>query len=278
MRVTAARLNCVPVRSHKMSTDLRGCVVTMRGTSPTIVVTSSALHSVRSTRIIFLPLWVIKRTRSIWAPPASCVQNIPQRRFPGESVSSCGQEALYRLSPLSARGVTRGDFTGPGTRQVPRGAHQEGELLTRVRSPNLLVEFERFRRGVSANVEHHEIVDMGLPQKACCGEFLGFMHLDSVTPQDGSAYLAGCLAAVDEENFPVSKSRTAAQWRWAIHTTLPKRARPLWEGDSKESLRREEAGVNRNIKSPEASRLFGCSGSLYWRLGSMFWYETEIAW
>jgi hypothetical protein len=26
------------------------------------------------------------------------------------------------------------------------------------------------------------------------------MHLDSVTSQDGSARLAGCLAAVDEEN------------------------------------------------------------------------------
>ena len=78
---------------------------------------------------------------------------------------------------------------------------------------DLLVEFERFRRGVSANVEHHEIVDMGLPQKACCGEFLGLMHLNCVSSQDGSAHLAGCLAAVDEENFPVSKRRTAAQWR-----------------------------------------------------------------
>jgi len=141
-------------------------------------------------------------------------------------VSSCGQEALYRLSPLSARGVTRGDFTGPGTRQVPRGAHQEGELLTRVRSPNLLVEFERFRRGVSANVEHNEIVDMGLPQKSRCGEFLGFMHLDCVTSQDGSARLARSLAAVDEENFFVGKSQAATKW-WAIHMTLPKRARPF---------------------------------------------------
>src|SRR5229473_8008158 len=216
MRVTAARLNCVPVRSHKMSTDLRGCVVTMRGTSPTIVVTSSALQSVRSTRRICLPWWVIKRTRSIWAPPASCVQNIPQRRFPGESVSSCGQEALYRLSPLSARGVVAGDFTGPGTRQVDWRPDEEGNSLPRVRCPNLLVEFERFPRGVSANVKHDEIVDMRLPQKACCGDLFSFMHLDSVTSQDGSAGLTGSLAAVDEQNFFVSKNRAATKW-WTIH-------------------------------------------------------------
>ena len=188
----------------------------MRGTSPTIVVTSSALTVSQVNEKDLLTLVGYKANPIHMAPPAGCVQNIPHRRFPGESVSSSGEEALYRLTPLPARGVTRGDFTRgdftrPGTRQVLRWAHQEGELLTRVHSPNLLVEFERFRRGVSANVEHDEIVDMGSPKKACCGEFLGFMHLDSVTPQDGSAYLAGCLAAVDEENSFVRKSRTAAQ-------------------------------------------------------------------
>src|SRR6266852_6745676 len=225
MRVTAARLNCVTVRSHKISTDLRGCVVTMRGTSPTIVVTSSALQSVRSTRRICLPWWVIKRTRSIWAPPASCVQNIPQRRFPGESVSSCGQEALYRLSPLSARGVTRGDFTGPGTRQVEWKPDEEGNSLPRVRCPNLLVEFERFRRGVSANVEHDEIVDIGLPEESRSGDLFSFMHLDSVSSQNGGAYLARSLKAVDEENFLVGKNRAVTTW-WAIHRTLPETSAP----------------------------------------------------
>ena len=33
IRVTAARLNCAPVRSLKVSTDLGGCAVTMRCTS-----------------------------------------------------------------------------------------------------------------------------------------------------------------------------------------------------------------------------------------------------
>ncbi len=67
-------------------------------------------------------------------------------------MSSCGQEALYRLSPLSARGVTRGDFTGPGTRHVFWGSSEEYESLPWLRCPNLLVEFERFRRRVSAKV------------------------------------------------------------------------------------------------------------------------------
>ncbi len=149
------------------------------------------------------------------------------RRYGRRKASGSGEEALYRLTPLPARGVITGDFTRPGTRQVLRWAHQEGELLTRVHSPNLLVEFERFRRGVSANVEHDEIVDMGLPQKACCGESLGFMHLDSVSSQDGGAYLARSLKAVDEENFFVGENRATTQWRWAIHTIPPKRARPL---------------------------------------------------
>ena len=93
------------------------------------------------------------------------------------------------------------------------------------------VEFQRFRREVSANVEHDEIVDMGLPEKSCGGDLFSFMHLDCVTSQDGSAHLARSLAAVDEENFFVSENRAATKW-WAIHTTPPKRARPLWEGDS----------------------------------------------
>src|SRR5216683_2929801 len=139
-----------------------------------------------------------------------------------EKASSSCQKPFDRLVPLSMRGIFASDFTGPGTRQVPRGAHQEGESLTRVRSPNLLVEFERFRRGVSANVEHDEIVDIGLPQKSRCGDLFSFMHLDSVSSQDCSTRLARGLKAVDEENFFVGKNRAVATW-WAIHTTLPKR-------------------------------------------------------
>jgi len=125
----------------------------------------------------------------------------------------------------------------------------------------LTVEFQRFRRGVSANVEHEEIVDMGSPQKSRCGDLFSFMHLNCVSSQDGGAHLASCLAAVDEENFLVGKSRAATQWRWAIHTTLPKRARPLWEGDSakvcaeKERESTEILGA-RNRKAPMTSRGF----------------------
>jgi len=62
---------------------------------------------------------------------------------------------------------------------------------------------------------------MGVPEKPRCGEVVGFIHLDSMTPQDGSTHLAGSLAAVYEENLPVSKNGTAAKWWWAIHTTHP---------------------------------------------------------
>src|SRR5882724_4938876 len=90
----------------------------------------------------------------------------------------------------------------------------------------LTVEFQCFRREVSANVEHEEIVDMGSPQKSRCGDLFSFMHLDSVSSQDGSAHLAGCLAAVDEQNFLVGKSRAATQWRWAIHKDTPETSAP----------------------------------------------------
>jgi len=111
------------------------------------------------------------------------------------------------------------------------GADEKDNLLVGAGLLDLLVEFERFRRGVSANVEHHEIVDIGLPQKSYGGNLLSLMHLDSATPQDRSAYLARSLAAIDQENFLIGKSRAATKWR-AIHRTLPKRARPLQEGGS----------------------------------------------
>jgi hypothetical protein len=150
----------------------------------------------------------------------------PQAENSLEKASGSGQEVLYRLSPLSARGVIAGDFAGPGTRQVDWRPDQKDESLPWVRCPNLLVEFERLLWGVTANVEHDEIVDMGLPEKSRSGDLFSFMHLDSATSQDGSARLAGCLAAVDEENSFPGKDRAATKWL-AIHTIPPKRARPL---------------------------------------------------
>src|SRR5713226_8865397 len=115
----------------------------------------------------------------------------------------------------------------------------------------LTVEFQRFRRGVSANVEHDEIVDMGLPQKSRCGDLFSFMHLDSVTSQDGSAGFARSLKAVDEENFLVGKNRAVTTW-WAIHTTLPKPARPLY---CRKVIRPKSAprrsGSQQKYKSPD---------------------------
>src|SRR6266849_1066677 len=117
-------------------------------------------------------------------------------------------------------------------REILWGAGEEDDWLPGTCTLDLLVEFSRLFRGIPPSVEHDGIVDMGLPQKSRGGNLLSFMHLDAVTSQHGGARLAGCLAAVDEENFLVSKNRAAAQRRWAVHTTLPKRARPLWEGDS----------------------------------------------
>jgi hypothetical protein len=108
----------------------------------------------------------------------------------------------------------------------------------------LTVEFQRFRRGVSANVEHDKIVDMGLPQKSRSGDLFSFMHLDRVSSQDGGTCLARSLAGVDEENFLARKSRTATKWRWVIHRTPPKRA-PLFRRVIVQSVRREGAGVKR---------------------------------
>jgi len=78
-------------------------------------------------------------------------------------------------------------------------------LLPGTRTLDLLVELECLRGGASANVEHHEIVYVGLPQKSRGGDVFSFMHFYAVTSQDGGAPLAGCLAAVDEENLPPMK-------------------------------------------------------------------------
>jgi hypothetical protein len=99
------------------------------------------------------------------------------------------------------------------------------------------------------------------------------MHLDSTTSQDGGACLACSLKAVDEEHFFVT------MW-WAIHTTLPKRARALFrKGDSSRVCAeegRESSGIPWNKagrgrmslnllekqKAPVASRGYWSFGSL----------------
>jgi len=150
------------------------------------------------------------------------------------------------------RDIIVGDFIGPGTRQVLWRAEKEDEVLKGTPLHYLTVEFQRFRRGISANVEHEEIVDMGSPQKSRCGDLFSFMHLNCVSSQDGGAHLASCLAAVDEENFLVGKSREATQWRWAIHTTLPKRAlfgKVIWP----KSAPRRSGSQQKYRKAPSAA-------------------------
>src|SRR6266849_75154 len=142
--------------------------------------------------------------------------NFP-RCCPGET-SRSGYEALDRLCPLSARGINAGDFTWPGARHVRWRPSEEDDSLPWVRCPDLLVEFLHLFRGISPNVEHHEIVDIGLPEKSCSGDLFSFMHLDSLTSQHGSAHLARCLAAVDEEDSLATTIGTF--WRWLKHSTL----------------------------------------------------------
>ena len=162
---------------------------------------------------------------------------------------------LYRLVPLSERGVTRGNFTGAGTRHVLWGSGEKDDSLAWVGCPNLLVEFERFLAGVPANVEHDEIVDLRLPQKARGRDLFGFVHLDCVTSQDGGAHLARCLKAVDEENSFVRKSLAVTKW-WAIHRT-PRNGRALL-GRAIQTKSAPRAGESqyKYKKAPMASRGF----------------------
>ena len=99
-------------------------------------------------------------------------------------------------------------------------------MLPRVCCPNLIVEFSRVFRGIPPNIEHHEIVEIGLRQKSRSGDRFSFEYLDLATSQDGSARFAHSLRVVDEENSLARKMRVATKW-WATHKTPPKRARPL---------------------------------------------------
>src|ERR1700730_4947524 len=105
------------------------------------------------------------------------------------------------------------------------GGRRERQLARGAGLLDLLVEFARLPRRVSPDVEHYEVIYPGLPKRSRCGDPFGSMHCDSMTPQDRSAYLARSLAAIDEENSRVIENRAAKGW--AIHRTLPKRARPL---------------------------------------------------
>jgi hypothetical protein len=171
-----------------------------------------------------------------------------------EKASGSGEKAIYRFTPLPARGVIAGEFTGPRPRQVLRWARQEGELLTRVSSPNLLVEFERFRRGVSANVEHDEIVDMGLPQKSRSGDLFSFMHLDRVSSQDGGTYLARSLAGVDEGELSCPQEPDDHEVAVGHTQDTPETSAPFLEGDSCKVCAEKEREVKR-----KAVHYGGCS-------------------
>ena len=134
-----------------------------------------------------------------------------------EGTSGGCQKTLNGLSPLSGRGIFGDDFTGPSKRKVGCGPNEKGNSLPGTCLLDLLVEFERLPRGVSPNIEHYEVIDIGLPKKSRCGDLFGSMHFDSMTPQNGSAHLAGSLAAINEENFLASKNRAATKRWWIIH-------------------------------------------------------------
>src|SRR6266576_2059097 len=107
-----------------------------------------------------------------------------------KAASGSGQESPDGRLPLSLRGINLAEFTGPCSREVDRWPDQKREVFFRTRVSNLLVEFECFSGQVSAHVEQYQVINIGLPQKACCPEALGLMDLDAVTPQDGGARLA----------------------------------------------------------------------------------------
>jgi hypothetical protein len=82
MRVTAARLNCAPVRSLKVSADLGGCAVTMRCTSVSSSITSSAAQFVTSMKRIYLPWWVISERDPYGASSRWLRREHPQADIP----------------------------------------------------------------------------------------------------------------------------------------------------------------------------------------------------
>jgi len=175
------------------------------------------------------------------------VRPLNSKALPGRTLQAAVRKR-FTVSPHCPR-ATSSTVTSSGqvTRQVLWRAEKEDEVLMGTPVHYLTVEFQCFRRKLSANVEHEEIVDMGRHRNRAAEISSASCTSDSVSSQDGGAHLAGCLAAVDEENFLVGKSRAATQWRWAIHTTLPKRSAPSFRKVIRPKSAREGAGVNRNI-------------------------------
>ncbi len=113
---------------------------------------------------------------------------------------------------------------------------------------DLAVEFERLPGGVSPNVEHYEVIDLGLAKKSRCGDLFGRVHFDTMTPQDTRAHPTGSLAAIDEENFLVIEDRAAKGW-WLVHLALPKLERPLRRGGWSGLCSRKEGKSRAIVKS-----------------------------
>ena len=67
--------------------------------------------------------------------------------------------------------------------------------------PGLVVEFESFAWGITADGGHYKIVEIRFPAKSGAGKLLDFMYFDPVISQDGSAHLARGLAEINEKNF-----------------------------------------------------------------------------
>jgi hypothetical protein len=155
---------------------------------------------------------------------------------------------------LSTRVFSDGDFTGPRKRQIRWGTYEKDDTLLGTSVLDLLVEFERLSRGVSPNVEHYKVIDLGLPKKSRCGELVDGMHFDSMAPQDRSAHVACSLAAIDEENFLAIENRAAKGW-WLVHPAPPKLERLPWRGDSSGLCSRKEG------KSTAIER--ACRGPVY---------------
>ena len=109
-----------------------------------------------------------------------------------------------------------------------------------------------------------KVAFLRLPQQSRGRDLFSFMHLDCVSSQDGGTRLARSLAAVDEENFFLGKSRVATK-RWAIHMTLPKRRALFRAGDSDKVCAERERESTENIKGHNRA-FWGYLGSLYWRL------------
>src|SRR5205814_10134673 len=107
---------------------------------------------------------------------------------------------------LRRAGYAVGTWVSPSGRRTADGS---GTL-------HLLVEFSRLFRGIPPYVEHHEIVDIGSPEKSGSGEVLCFLHLDPVIAENRSTYFSGSLTTIDEKNSLLSEKPVAAM-SWTIH-------------------------------------------------------------